>query len=459
MASLAQAARLATLLRRDAEEPVRFQYKHITQFAEKNTSDDVAEVAEFFYGHRVMGVDRLMATVSRCVGIFGEEWDGLLDSVVTGGHALVPLLASESQLRPKHGLSLSISEATLLLYDLQKRDEAPRVVDTIFRRIGREEATMLWSRALGEYPPVGKGKFIRAVSNMTEYEPNHLRQAARFHGIAAVVKGALDDSLPRAHQLVAGQPFTPAAYRRWVKWVPPFEQTAYDVVEGARAFVHVTPDGTWVFRRSGERWSPCPPIDGLQACEEFVAEVEERHGRLVVVDILHTSDEPQRWKQPVTERRPDIRLLRDRDHLISLIKNLQRGTSLRLLDSRSPYYDGEGMGGYIAPDSLFEITLLVTRARLIDGQAEVCLSMMDGFDAQHVACVRCDTELIRVPRLRKEITTRWSEIEHLGVVVVCFAFGYDGETLDGVSVQRIDGSLGVSDTIQKGDLLAMSNAR
>ena len=205
MASLAQAARLATLLRRDADEPVRFQYKHIERFAAKNTSDDVAEVAEFFYGHKVMGVDRLMATVGRCVGIFGEEWEPLLDSVVTGGHALVPLLASESSLRPSRRLHLSIAEATLLLYDLQKRDEAPRVVETIFRRIGREEATMLWSRVLGEYPPVGKGKFIRAISNTTEYEPNHLRQAVRFHGIAAVIKGALDDSLPRAHQLVPGQ--------------------------------------------------------------------------------------------------------------------------------------------------------------------------------------------------------------------------------------------------------------
>jgi len=405
-----------------------------------------------------MGADRLMATISRCVGIFGEEWDALLDGVIRNGEPLVPLLASESPLRPKRPLLLSIPEATLLLYDLQNRASETRVVEVIFQRVDRETATLLWSRVLGEYPPVRKHHFLRAIARVTEYEANHLAQSARVHGIGAVVKGALDDTLPRAHELIPGQHFTPAIYRRWVNWYLPFKRTAYEIIVGQRAFIHSTPDGEWVFRRSGERWPIPPPTEGLRACEEVIAEVEEREGRLVIVDTLHASDDVQRWQRPYIERNTNARLLRDNDHLLSLIRNLDRGTTLRLIDADAPYYDGGGYGGYIAPDSLFELPLLLTRARLLDGEAEVCLSVMDGFDAEQVTCVKCDAEILLVPRLREHLTTRWTETESLGVVLVCLAFGYEDERLDSPNVIRIDGSLGISDVIQKGDLLAISNA-
>jgi len=457
MASLMEASRLATLLRRDADKGVSSLYSHIRTLARAREASEIADIAEFLYGHRVMGADRLMSIVGRCVGVFGEEWDELLSSVVQAGNPLVPLLASESPVRPKWPLRLTIPEATLLLYDLQKRDEEARVVETIFTRVGREEATLLWARVLGEYPPISKGKFLRCIAKCSGYDPTRIREAARFHGIGAVVKSALEETLPKAHELTAGQHFTPAVYKRWVKWHPPYERTAYDLVEGARVFVHRSADGEWVYRRSGERWAIHPPVEGLCDCDEIVAEAEERDGRLVVMDTLHCTNKPQCWALSYAERTTNTRLIRDHSHLLSLVRNLPRSTTLRLIDADAAYFDSEGMGGYIAPDSLFEIPLLLTRVRTIDGEGEVCLSIMDGFDAEQVACIRCPPDILRVPRLQSYLTSRWVDVENLGVILVCLAFGYHDSVLVSPKIVRLDGSLGISDTIQKGDLLAISS--
>jgi len=457
MASLAEAARLASLLRRDADKGVSSLYSHIRTLARAREAGEIADIAEFLYGHRVMGVDRLMSIVGRSVGVFGEEWDELLASVVAKGEPLVPLLASESPVRPKWPLRLSIPEATLLLYDLQKREEEARVIDTIFTRVGREEATLLWARVLGEYPPISKGRFLRCIAKCGGYDPSRIREAARFHGIGMVVKGALEETLPKAHELTAGQHFTPAVYKRWIKWRAPFERTAYEVLEGSRVFVHRTPEGQWVYRRSGERWAIHPPVEGLCDCIEAIAEAEERDGRLIVKDTLHCTDKPQCWALSYSQRNPNARYIRDTDHLLSLIRNLSRSTTLRLIDGDSPYFDGEGVGGYIAPNSLFEIPLLLTRVRTIDGEGEVCLSIMDGFDAEQVACIRCPPDILRVPRLRGYLTSRWVDVDNLGVILVCLAFGYQDGQLVSPKVVRLDGSLGISDTIQKGDLLAISS--
>ena len=46
------------------------------------------------------------------------------------------------------------------------------------------------------------------------------------------------------------------------------------------------------------------------------------------------------------------------------------------------------------------------------------------------------------------------------MIVVCMAFGYDHGVIPQLinpNVLRIDGSLGISDAIQKGDLLAMTD--
>lgn len=418
----------------------------------------MAEIAEFFYGHKVMSVDTLMVTVGTYVGIHGEEWDVLLDSEIRRARSIVPLLASESPIKPKRPLRLSVPQATLLLYDLQKRDRRGTVISQIFERVSREEAMLLWARVLGEYPPVRKRNFLRAIAKCSGYAAERLGQACKTHGIGAVVKSALDGSLPRSHEIVAGVPFSPAVYTRWVNWQPPYEHTLYEAISTTRAFVHKSPDGVWVFRRSGERWAPHPPLEGLPDCEEVVAEVEQRGDKLVLADLLHSSEHPQNWKRPCSERLKLARSLRDSDQLLSLLRNLERNTTLRLSDAGAPYFDSNGEGGCIAPSSLFEVPLLLTRVRVVDGMGELCLSAADGYDYEQVACVPCDPQILRVPRLRGHLTSRWVDIEALGVIIVCIAFGYDGESIDGCSPLRLDGSLGLSDTIQKGDLFALSDA-
>lgn len=458
MVTLSVAARLASQWRRENTEGLKIQRKSLASFIKSHTGDDLMEIADFFYGPRVMGADRLMSVVSSHVGIFGEEWEGLLTGVMQGGAPLSELLASESAHHVPNGLHLTIPEATLLLYDLQKQATAGHVINTIFTRINRADARLLWERVLGDSHYMTKGRFIRVVSSLTDYDVAHLRDSTQFHGFGATMRGAIEGTLSRAREVAVNQPFMPATYRLWKEWTLPYERTAFDVVRGKRLFAHYGERETgdqrvYYYNRSGQRVT-APPVEFEH--ESAIAEIELRGGAYVV-DVLHTDTEPQRWKKSYIERNPNAHLVQSPYHLRSLIKNLESGNTLRLIDADAPYFDAQCHGGYIAPRSLFEIPLLLTHLRVDDGLAVLRLAAMDGFDMEHVATVECEATVVRVPQLSGHLTSRWTEVDHLGVVVVCMCFGYEEGTVVSPVVLRVDGSLGVSDAIQKGDLLAITD--
>ena len=459
MVMLSVAARLASQWRRENTEGLKIQRKSLSHFIKNHTGEDLMEVADFFYGPRVMGADKLMSVISSHIGIFGEEWEGLLTGVMQGGAPLSELLASESPHHVPNGLHLTIPEATLLLYDLQKQATAGHVINTIFTRINRECARLLWERVLGDSHHMTKGKFLRVVSHMSGYEVAHLRDVAQFNGFGATMMGAIEQTLSRAREATVNQPFTTATYRRWTKWTLPYGRTAFDVVRGKRLFAHYGERETgdqrvYYYNRSGQQvTAPRVTFDH----DEAIAEVEVLDGQAHIIDVLHTDSEPQRWKKSYIERNPNARLVRDSNHLITLIKNLESGNTLRLIDADAPYFDAQCRGGYIAPRSLFEIPLLLTHLRVDNGLAVLRLAVMDGFDMEHAATLECDATVVRVPQLSGYLTSRWTEVDHLGVIVTCMAFGYDEGTVVNPVVLRVDGSLGISDAIQKGDLLAMTD--
>jgi hypothetical protein len=75
MVMLSVAARLASQWRRENTEGLKIQRKSLASFIKNHTGEDLMEVADFFYGPRVMGADKLMSVISSHVGIFGEEWE------------------------------------------------------------------------------------------------------------------------------------------------------------------------------------------------------------------------------------------------------------------------------------------------------------------------------------------------------------------------------------------------
>ena len=417
-------------------------------------------MAELYYGRQVITVDNLLMSLARYYGVFGEEWDELLSSTVRAGQPLVPLLAGESAVKPAGHLSLGVSDAVLLLNDLRREgDTRARAMRCVFERLSREEATLIWSRALGEWPAISRRRFMRAIAKMTDYEADHLNRSCRFHGVTQTVRRALLGDLPGQYRLEPGHPFEMAVYTRWTKWSPPFEQTCYELVRGSRAVLHASPDGQQVYRRTGERWFSHPPVEGEVDEQGFIAEVEHRGNVLHITDILHTSDDPERWRRGYVERAIEARAVRDDDHLLDLLRGVDDHMTLRLLDATAPYFDENGLGGHIAPKSLFELPLLLMRVRAENGTAEVELGALDGYEPVRVGFAECDAQILNVPRMSGLLIPRWRDVTEQGTVLVCGAHDFEGGELKSPNVMRLDGSLGISDVIQMGDLLSLSDGR
>lgn len=403
-------------------------------------SDNIGEIDEFvalLYGTRLVRPEHIMSAIHHSMGVFPEEFE------LVEGDPLVPLLASESPREVEN--DLHIPEALSLVSALRDLHNPPDI-RTIFGSIDYVSALALWNRALGEQPFVIRKRLTRAVAHHTGYDPYRLTTALAVEPLPTVIRRALDGTLPKQFRMEPGHPFKGPSYAAWRWWSLPFEETYYEVVKGPRRYAHKTGERVMVFDRVGEIVHGIATDLGKGA--DCIVEIDERGG---IVQWLHTTDDPDLWEKPYTERARRPEKVKDVTHLRSLAQSLEDGEVLRLVDGTRPYIYQNHVGGFILPKRIFELPLLITAAKLESNREWVKLrvEVMDGFEpvkvgTSAVKLKRIPEHPVLVDACRREV---WTDLS-TPLVGMFHALRCRDRKIEGAHLVRLDTSLGMSDVMQ-----------
>ena len=403
--------------------------------------DEIGEFLSLLYGKPLLKPEHIMSALHRSVGMFPEEFE-LVDN-----EALVPALASESPNESEE--SMTIPEALDVVQALADMKNPPDI-RAVFKRMGRNDALVLWNRAMGEKPLIPRTRIIRTFGHRLEnYSAERIRSACAVEELATVLRRAQRGNLPEKFSIEPGYCFKGPSYRQWQYWTKPFDDTYYEILTGNRYIAHITQGRPYVFDWSCSRVRGITPkIDMSVDC---VVEIDQ-NGE--VMTWLHTTDDPDLWQQPHKERSVSPQRVKDSDHMRLLAQNLEKGERLRLIDGSRPFFHSQHVGGFVMPRRVFELPLLITGARLQKNEewVELRIEALDGFDPSPVGIANVKKESLPTLPAFTHIPRVWTDISP-PLIGQFHALRVEHGKLHGAYLVRMDTSLGFSDALQLSEIL------
>ncbi len=403
--------------------------------------DHIEEFCSLLYGPSILKPEHVMSAIHRSYGVFPEEFE------LVEGVPLVPSLASESPSECEE--QLTIPEALSLVSSVRERGVD---IATVMNRMDRMSAELIWARALGDGPALSRKRLLRAVAHGGgTYSPERLTQALAVEDMATVLRRAINEELSSEFRIQPGHPFKGPSFARWKYWSVPFENTYYEIVDGARYYAHQVDERVFVYNTSGHMVKDLP-IDTLVAGEDCIALVDG-HGH--IKEWLHTSDDPNLWEKTYEERAVAPKRVRDEAHLRALAESLEDGEVIRLLDGKRGHIHNGHKGGFILPRRVFELPLLITQGKTkSDGEwAMLRLEAMDGFDPIHVGYANIQKEKIPNHTVLQDGCSKpvWSDMNP-PIVGSFHALRCTQGKVEGAYLVSIATDCGLSDVMQYGDL-------
>ena len=243
--------------------------------------------------------EHIIKLISRSYGLFPEEYESL------GHEKELPLILADESLNEIER-SLSLREARELKTKIIEGENIH--IDTIFNSMSKISARVFWGFCYGR-TLINYRKLMGGVSAITPYSVERLQKARTIMPPHQVIHKALTGTLATEYTIQPTYPFIAPRYSRWSYWSLPFKETHYDVVKPSRYYAHRKAGRVFSFDRRGMAIARDPHLSIEGDC---VAEIDEND---LVVEWLHTKDDPQIWKEPRIVRCVNPRIVEDESHL------------------------------------------------------------------------------------------------------------------------------------------------
>jgi len=380
----------------------------------------------------------IIKLISNSYGLFPEEYESLGDE-----KELPLILADESP--DEVDRSLSLREARELKTKIIEGESIH--IDTISNSMSKIAARLFWGFCYGR-TLINYRKLMGGVCSITPYEVERLQEARTIMPPHEVIKRALANTLPTEYTIQPCYPFFAPRYSRWRFWSLPFKETHYDIVKPNRYYAHRKAGRLFSFDRRGVALARSPHISIEGDC---VAEMDEND---LVVEWLHTEDDPQIWRKPRIVRSVHARIIEDESHLRRLVESLDEDETLRLMDGERAYFHSGAVGGFIVPRRTFDLPLLILGGKRDGAGVRIKVGALDGFDAYPVGyCFVKEENLPDTLTPLFEANAYRECVE--GLIGIFHALVFDTTTnqLRAPYLTKIDTTLGFSDAVQIGDLM------
>lgn len=380
----------------------------------------------------------IIKMLAKSYGLFPEEYNELMDE-----HEMPMLLASESPQEVDNSLTL---RQVIELKEMITQGEVN--ADIVFNSMSQLSAMLFWGFAFGRNALTYK-RIMQAVASITKYDTNHLQRMRTIMPTGEIIQRALNETLPHEYTIEPSYPFKAPHYSRWNKWSLPFTNTHYEIIRGSRYYAHRRGDAVFCFDSTARRVSRNPHFNDTNF--DFVCEMDESDN---IVEWLHTTHEPNLWKEDRDRRATKPKRIEDRAHLRAIVQSLKEGEVLRLIDAERPYFHSGNVGGFIVPRRTFDLPLLILGGYRDGEGIRIKIAALDGFDPFPIgyAFVKADDIPDRLARLYD--AQGMMDIDE-GLIGIFHALSYDHDTksLRAPYLTRIDTTLGQTDAIQIGDLM------
>tara|TARA_R110000787_G_scaffold208786_4_gene318779 strand:+ start:3131 stop:4462 length:1332 start_codon:yes stop_codon:yes gene_type:complete len=382
--------------------------------------------------------EQIIRLISKSYGLFPEEYESI------GHEKELPLiLADESPDEVER--SLSLREARELKIKIIEGEDIH--IETIFNSMSKISARVFWGFCYGR-TLINYRKLMGGVSSVSTYSVERLQKARTIMPPHEVIQKALKGTLATDYAIQPSYPFIAPRYSRWPFWSLPFKETHYDVVKPSRYYAHRKAGRVFSFDRRGMAIARDPHLSIEGDC---VAEIDEND---LVVEWLHTNEDPRIWTKPRIDRCVNPRIVEDDTHLRRLVESLDADETLRLMDGERAYFHSGAVGGFIVPRRTFDLPLLILGGKRDGEGIRIKVAALDGFDLFPVGYCYVKEESIPdtlTPLFESNVYRECVE----GLIGIFHALLFDTKTnqLRAPYLTRIDTTLGYSDAVQVGDLM------